>query len=297
MELRHLRYFSALAETLNFTRAAEKNHVTQSTLSHQIKQLEEELSVPLFERVGKRVLITEAGDSLLAQITPALKQIDLAVNALLTSPGTMTGCIRIGATYTFNTNLVPKYLATFLSKNPEMKIVSEELPQAEIIRKLEEDSLDLGIAYRPNEGHDLWFEPLFNEEMVLITGVNHPLAKRKRVRMIELNNMRMTLLPKIFNTRQQLDECFRACGAEPQIVVEMNAISPMLELVRQTDLVAIVGETALDSAKGLSAVALENPTPIRTPGVLWKKGGRENAAVNEFAAMIRRSVALREGDG
>ena len=74
MELRHLRYFSTLAETLNFTRAADKSHVTQSTLSHQIKQLEAELGVQLFDRVGKKVIITEVGDIFLAQIKPALAQ-------------------------------------------------------------------------------------------------------------------------------------------------------------------------------------------------------------------------------
>src|SRR5690606_11663634 len=107
MELRHLRYFAALAETLNFTRAASKCHVTQSTLSHQIKQMEEELGVRLFDRVGKRVIITEAGDAFLSRIQPALDQIDTAVGALHAPGETLTGRLRIGAIHSFNTRLVP----------------------------------------------------------------------------------------------------------------------------------------------------------------------------------------------
>lgn len=290
MELRHLRYFSALAETLNFTRAAQRTHVTQSTLSHQIKQLEDELGVQLFDRIGKRVVITEAGDHLLAQIAPALRQIDVAVNSLSTPAGSMVGHIRVGATYSFNARLVPQCIASFLAPNPGIRVTAEELSQAKIVERLLSGDLDLGIAYRPQENQELWFEPLYNEEMVLLVRSDHPLARRKRMRMVELHNVRMALLPKVFSTRQQLDECFRACGAEPLVVAEMNTVLPMIELIRQTDLAGIVGESATDMVEGLSVVALENPTPIRTPGLIWKRGGPDDSAIKQFAAVVRRAT-------
>jgi LysR family cyn operon transcriptional activator len=297
MELRHLRYFAALAETLHFTRAADRTHVTQSTLSHQIKQLEEELGVNLFDRIGKRVVITEAGDTLLAQILPALKQIDMAVTALNSQPGSVAGTLRVGATYSFNTRLVPQCIASFLSRNPAIRVTAEELSQAKIVERLESGDLDLGIAYRPTEDHDLWFEPLYNEEMVLVVASAHPLAKRRKVRMIELHNLRMALLPTMFSTRQQLDECFRAAGAEPVVVAEMNTIMPMIELVKQTDLAGIVGETAVGGVEGLAIVALENPTPIRTPGLLWKRGGSDDLVIKQFAAVVRRATDAGVGMG
>ncbi|MBV6659712.1 LysR family transcriptional regulator [Pseudomonas yamanorum] len=290
MELRHLRYFAALAETLHFTRAAERTHVTQSTLSHQIKQLEEELGVFLFDRVGKRVVITEAGDTLLAQIIPALRQIDMAVNALHLPPASSVGTVRVGATYSFNTRLVPQCMASFLSRNPGVRVTVEELPQADIVERLESGALDLGIAYRPVQGHNLWFEPLYNEELVLVVAEHHPLAKRRKVRMIELHNLRMALLPAAFSTRQQLDECFRAAGVVPLVIAEMNTIMPMIELVRQTDLAGIVGETAVSAAQGLCIVALENPTPVRTPGLLWKRNGTDDPLIKHFASVVRRTT-------
>jgi LysR family cyn operon transcriptional activator len=290
MELRHLRYFAALAETLHFTRAAERTHVTQSTLSHQIKQLEEELGVTLFDRVGKRVTITEVGDRLLSEILPALRQIDLATNSVTVKPGSATGHLRVGATYSFNISLVPSCIANFLTRNPEVKVLAEELSQDLIIERLVAGDLDLGIAYRPTDGDQLWFEPLYNEELKLVVNSAHPLAKRKRLRMVELHNLRMALLPKTFGTRKLLDECFRSAGAEPLVVVEMNTLLPMVELVRKTDLACIVADTAVGATDDMVVIELENPTPIRTPGLLWKKGGSDDPVLRQFASVVRRAL-------
>ena len=108
MELRHLRYFTVLAGTLNFTRAAERLHVTQSTLSHQIRQLEDEIGQPLFERVGRRVSLTEAGDEFLHHAAQALRAIDLGLGALRQDAVQSTGLLRIGSNGSFADDL---YLA------------------------------------------------------------------------------------------------------------------------------------------------------------------------------------------
>lgn len=287
MELRHLRYCVALAEVQNFTRAAERTHVTQSTLSHQIKQLEDELEVALFNRDGKSVSLTQAGRDFVDTITPILKQVDAAVGALKASPDQLTGELRIAATHSFNVQLIPQCLAAFMEKFPQVKVIVEELSGDQIAQGLEAGTLDLGVSYRPAVPRGLWFEPLFNEELKLIMSPNHPLAKRKRVRMVELNGLPLALLTRNFSTRQLLDECFEAAGAEPQVVAEMNAISPMVELVRRTRLCSIVSDNALSDEPDLVAVALENPTPIRTPGLLWNRNGERPLATRYMANIIR----------
>lgn len=118
MELRHLRYFVALAETLSFTRAAERVHVTQSTLSHQIRQLEEQIGQPLFDRIGKKVVTTEAGELFLAFAARALKEVDLGLAMLQPGGGGLSGRLRIGATHTFNIGLIPECVALFLARHP-----------------------------------------------------------------------------------------------------------------------------------------------------------------------------------
>ncbi|MCE8020508.1 LysR family transcriptional regulator [Halomonas sp. MCCC 1A11036] len=290
MELRHMRYFLALAETLNFTRAAERVHVTQSTLSHQIRQLEEELGQPLFAREGKKVLITEAGRAFHERVVPILKQVDQAMGALKETPDDLRGELRIAATHSFNVQLIPLCLSVFMQRLPQVKVVVEELSGDQISEGLVNGNLDLGISYRPAIPRGLRFEPLYNEELKLIVASHHPLARRKRLRMVELNGARMTLLAPHFSTRQLLDECFAAAGAQPQIVAELNAISPMVELVRRTDLCSIVAENALSDEPGIRAIPLESPTPIRTPGLLWSQQAQRSPASRFMADTIRQVV-------
>ncbi len=289
MELRHLRYFDAVAETLNFTRAAERLHVTQSTLSHQIKQLEDELGTALFDRSAKRVRMTEAGEILRSHMTPALEQIDLGLQALRAPGEAVTGSIRLGTTPSFNTQMVPLCVATLLKSYPGLQVTVEELAAGQILKRLRSGHLDMAVSYPPGEGSDLWFEPLYNEELRLVVAATHPLARRRKVRMAELHNVRMVLLPGNFLTRRLLDDCFDAARAKPIVAAQLNSVAPMIELIRQTDLAGIIPESAMGLREGLRVIPLEDPTPIRTPGMLWPKGAARSPVHKHFAEIIRRA--------
>lgn len=290
MELRHMRYFDAVAETLNFTRAAERLHVTQSTLSHQIRQLEDELGLPLFDRSGKKVRLTEAGEMLRGYMTPALQQIDRGVQALRANPEALTGSLRLGTTPSFNTRMIPMCVSSFLAQHAGIQVIVEELSAGMIARRLVSGHLELAVSYQPPEGSDLWFEPLYKEELRLVVAASHPLARRRRVRMVELHHARMVLLPAQFVTRKLLDDCFEAAGAEPLVAAELNSIAPMIELIRQTQLAGIIAETAVSPAPDLRVIPLEDPTPMRTPGMLWKKGAMRSPLIKHFASIIRRAA-------
>ena len=291
MELRHLRYFVALAEYLSFTRAAERVHVTQSTLSHQIRQLEEEVGQPLFDRIGKKVVTTEAGELFLGFAARALKEVDHGIAMLRPGNSKLTGQLRIAATHTFNIGLIPECVALFLARHPTVQVCVEELPAEKISGRLLAGELDLGIAYRPTSPSALWFEPLYDEEMVLVVSTSHPFAGRKRIRMVELHQQRLVLLPAYFATRGLLDDCFKASGAEPLVVAEMSAIAPMLGLVSRTAIASIVASNAVpDSMSGLEVIPIESPTPIRTPGILWRLDAERSAATQFFAVIVRKTA-------
>ncbi len=291
MELRHLRYFVALADCRSFTRAAERTHVTQSTLSHQIRQLEDEIGQPLFDRIGRKVVTTEAGELFLAFASRALKEVDQGIAMLKPGGGNLTGQVRIGATHTFNIGLIPECVALFLARHPTVQIRVEELAAEQIVARLRAGELDIGIAYRPGGPTDLWFEPLYNEEMVLVVADTHPLAGRKRIRMVELHQQRLVLLPGYFATRTLLDECFLACGAEPVVVAEMSTVAPMLGLVLRMPIAAIVAINAVPKAmSGLQMIPIESPTPVRTPGILWQREVAQSAPVKSFAVIVRKTA-------
>lgn len=290
MELRHLRYFSALAAELSFTRAAEKVHVTQSTLSHQIKQLEAEIGQPLFARVGKRVVITEAGEMLLSGVSKALREIDDGVRAVRGGNDPLQGSLVIGSTHTFNIKFVPACLAVFLQRHPGVAVTVLELSATEVEEQLSRETIDLGIAYRPARSPDFVFEPLYIDEMMLAVSKDHPYATRKRIRLAELHRQALVVQTKDSDTRQILDSNFRSVGAEPVIVAEMNAAAPMISLVQESNVGAIVSKHLATEFEQVRFVALESPTPLRTAGLLLKTSRKKSLACKCFVSVIRQAV-------
>jgi LysR family transcriptional regulator, cyn operon transcriptional activator len=290
MELRHVRYFEAVAETLSFTRAAERLHVTQPTLSHQIRQFEDELGVKLFDRVGRGIRLTEDGELLRDYTGPALAQLDRGVQALRDPSRLPVRQLRVGTIPSLNIRIVPKCVGQFLAARPEHQVLVEELSAGGIVQGFEASRLDVAVSYLPPTDASLWFEPLYKEELRLVVASSHPLARRHHLRMVELHRMRMVLVPSAFTTRRLVDEAFGMAGAEPTVVAEMNTVSSLIELVRQSEFATILAESAVPRLPELRVIPLHDPTPIRTPGLMWKRGAMRLAAVREFANLIRNAV-------
>jgi len=291
VELRHLRYFLALAERMNFTQAAAQVHVTQSTLSHQIAQLEAELGAKLFDRSDRRVTLAAAGELFLPKAIKALAEIDSGIALMNTSRKTLTGELRIGTTPTLNMEVVPHCLALFSRDHPSMRVMADEGTGDGLIADLRAGRLDLVVAYRPFDLAGLVFEPLYTEEMVVVVNGDHPFARRRRLRVVELHRRELVLPPRKFTTRVQLDEAFEAAGAEPIVAMEMSSIAAMLKLVQQAPLATIVSRSALSEHLGLHAIPLEGPTVVRTPGLIWLVDQPRTPAVASLAALLRTHQA------
>lgn len=287
MELRHLRYFVALAEQLNFTQAAAQVHVSQSTLSHQIRQLEDELGQRLVDRAQRRVTLTAAGELFLPKAVCALGEIDNGISLLSASAKALTGHLRVATTPTFNLHVIPRCIALFTARHPSVRVSIQEDTSAQIAERVCDQQFDIAIAYHPGTLQELVFEPLCNEEMVLVVGQHHPLAGRKRVRVIELHGKELILPPHRFTTRHLLDEAFQSAGATPVARVETASIAAMLATVRQTPLGTIVSRHAVQPDASLKVIPLESPSPVRTPGLLWIRGKTRTPAEASFASIVR----------
>ena len=288
MELRHLRYLVALHDCMSFRRAAEQVHVTKSTLSHQIAQLESELGTALFDRVGKRLLVTEAGDLFIPIARRALQEVDSGVRALAASSLSNHRHVRIGTTNTFNMGLVPECVAALFQRHPDVHVDVVELTADQVSHGLLAGRIDVGVSYSPLDMSGLAFEPLYDEQMVLVVAPAHKFARRKRIRMAELHGAPLVLMPPEFATRQMLDLCFQTCRAVPQIVAQMNTIGPALRLVEHSTIGTITSERALSENSSLVRIPLEAPTPIRTPGIVWREDGTRTALMRTFAALVRK---------
>ena len=293
MELRHLRYFAALAERLNFTRAAEWLHVSQSTLSHQIQQLEEELGTSLFERNAKRVKLTPEGELFLASALQALESVDTGVRNLKEPTPVLTGEVRIGMTPSLAAALVPDCVVQLVESHPSVRVVINEMTTEEVRAGLLAGELDLGIAYLPLETKGLSFEPLFEEEMVVMVHATHPLAGKRRIRLVDLHLQRMVLPTHHFSIRDTIDGYFRAAGAEPQIVVEADSFATTFLLIERLGLAAIVPRSVAAGAPGCRSIPIEKPFAARTPSLFLRRGARLTPPARELAQMLRTEAARR----
>ena len=181
MELRHLRYFLAVADALHFTRAAEALHVSQPTLSLQMMELERMLGAPLFDRIGRTVRLTEAGRVFRRHAIRALREVETGEARWPTSWGSGGGTLRVGVTHSFSTALIPRAVARFRRRASRRRRGDREDQRPGDRAGARGRDLDLGIAYAPPESAEVVAETLFEEEVVLIVALGHPLARRDRV--------------------------------------------------------------------------------------------------------------------
>jgi LysR family cyn operon transcriptional activator len=294
MELRHLRYFLAVAQTQHMTHAAERIHVTQSTLSHQINQLEQLLGVTLFDRIGRGIRLTQAGELFRGFAQRALKEMEDARDALGELENVVRGSLRVGVIHTYNSTLVPPIIARFLTSHPRVKINIEDLTALAIEQGLTEGELDLGIAFAP-AGPDIVEEPVFEEELVLIVNKKHPFAKKRAIRAAALGEIPLALQTQRFATRRLIDEALgSAIGAA--VRVEMSSIESLLNVVRTGLVGTIVSEHTFGRDPELAKVRITDPTTIRVAAMLWSRGRYHSPAAREFAAMFRGAYQSKSPD-
>jgi len=286
MEIRQLRYFLEIAQTEHLTQSAQNLFVTQSTLSHGLRQLEQELDVALFERLGRGLKLSQAGAEFRVYATRALKEIEAGRMALADLSGLQSGKLTVGAFPTFLNTVVPATVATFSQSHPKVTIEVRDLRAGPIEEQLLRGELDLGIAFHPTEHAEIETEPLFDERLLLVVRPAQPLAKRRTLAMKELAGVPLALLSRSFATRRLIDASLRQAGVAPTVRVEMESVEALLGVCRFGDLASIVPQRAAQQAPDLHAIALTEPQMVRHAGILWRRGASRSPAAREFAALL-----------
>lgn len=293
MELRHIRYFLAIAEHSSFTRAAHLVNVTQSTLSHQIHQLENEIGYRLFDRVGRNVTLTKAGKAFLPGAARALAEINAAIRSVKDAAGELSGEVHllIGA-HAFALSILPSCLEQFRSEQPNVGVIVKEVLSRQFMNAMHSGAYDLGIAEEESYEAPLSFEPLYTEEFGLTVAREHPLARRKRIRMVELHRLPLVLPSVEIAARRVLDKCLQSVGAEPNVVAELSHIDTLREVARWSKTSAIFCPDPIES-DDFVFIPIEDPKPQRVMGFYWKK---ETPLARMLADAIRHFVLIRNMD-
>jgi DNA-binding transcriptional LysR family regulator len=203
-ETRHLVAFTTVLEAGGFTRAAEVLNLTQSALSHQIKTLEEQLGVDVFARIGKRTILTQAGEILLKHATVVLRELADARQSLLELRDPGRGRLRISAAGYSCYLLLPRILREFKGAYPRVELSVSADYTGEAVQHLLEGILDIAILVAPPPVRGLAFEPLAQDELFVIVRTDHPWAKRRRVRWAELATQVLIIYNKASQTHQLL---------------------------------------------------------------------------------------------
>lgn len=288
MELRHIRYFLAVAEQASFTRAAQVVHVTQSTLSHQVQQLEQELGYKLFDRCGRTVSLTRAGEAFLPGARRAIRELDNAIRAVKGAASGLTGemALLIGA-HVFATDILPFCLSEFARRASSVQIIVHESLSELFMNDLMKGNYDFGIGEEGFSAERSEFEPLYSEEFGLTVSRDHPMAKRKRLRMIELHRLPIVLPSRELAARRIFDSCLQSVGAQPTVVAELNLIGTLYEVARWSKTHAVLSP---DSQVGddLVFIPIDDPKPERVVGVHWKA---ESPQSRLFVDIVHQVIA------
>jgi LysR family cyn operon transcriptional activator len=295
MEIRHLHYFLKLTEALSFTRAAAALHITQSTLSHQIKQLEQQLGCRLFDRIGRQIRLTEPGRIMQEHAIRIVGAVDASINALASLDGLIQGQLTVGVFRTFGSSPLPHVFAKFGAEYPGVQIKVRQLSLIDIERELIEGSMSLAIGYLPASSEKVETEPLFAVPLAVVSNRNHPLYKCSKISIKDLHAQDLVLLSREFPLRQLIDDAFSRHGVKPRIIMEMNSSEAALSTVRCGPLAAILTDRVLDKTDTLSSIRLRDPTLSRTAAIFWARNNYRPRAAIILAEMVKQAYKKQRG--
>ncbi len=294
MELRQLRYFAKLAETLNFSEASRELFITQSTLSQQIKQLEQELDAQLFHRDSHSVTLTEAGAAMLPYAVKTIRDSQLCAERVNDLRDLLAGTLNIGVTYSFSP-ILTETLIDFMKLYPGVKLNIVYKPVAELLRMLDDRAVDFVLAFRPRQcGASIESHVLFQNYLAAIVSADHPLASRPKVSLAELGRYELALPCQGLQARSHFDEVTAGSGVEFKARVELNEVNILLKLVSRGRLATVLAEATTHNVPGVKAVPLDIPGNEMIGSVLTLRDTYRKRSMREFLRILSESAAIRE---
>lgn len=295
MELHQLRYFVAVAQLENFTRAAEKCFVAQPSLSQQIIKLERELGGPIFDRTGRKVRLTDRGRTLYERAVEILAAVDQAKRALSEDGG--TGYVSVGAIPTVAPYFLPPLLKQFVRQFPKAEVKVFENLTEYTIQSCLEGEIDIGLLALPIVDERLFVEPLFTEELLLTMAPGHPLAKKRRIVMEDISHEKFVLLSETHCLGEQIIRFCNQQSCQPVVSCHSAQLLTVQELVGLGHGVSLIPQMAVDADKSQRRKyrPLSENKPTRTIALIWRKGRAQSPLVKQFIDAVRKSATPENG--
>jgi LysR family hydrogen peroxide-inducible transcriptional activator len=294
MNLRDLRYLVALADTRHFGRAAEKSHVSQPTLSAQIRKLEDYLGVQLVERQPRKVALTDVGERVVERARRILRDSDEMVELAKLSRDPLAGKLRVALIPTIGPYLLPTVAPKIRKALPKLQLMLYEYQTELLLERLRDGHVDLGILALGVETQDFETRPLYEEPFTVALPSSHPLTKKAALKVDDLGGETLLLLEDGHCLRDQaLAVCARIDAREDQ---DFRATS--LETLRQmvaaglgiTLLPELATEGPFAQARNVAVRPFSKPVPKRVVGAVWRKSSTRVPAIASVCDVIAETV-------
>lgn len=292
MNIRDLQYIIAVAESRHFGRAAERCFVSQPTLSGQIKKLEDELGVAIFERTNRSVEITPVGESILAHARQVMEQVDAIQQTALASRDPLSGPLRIGAIPTISPYLMPLILSPIKKQHPQMKLVlSEEITDMLIARLLNHE-IDAALLATPVDEQGIASLPLFDEPFWIAYPRKHRFYDKERITLRDLNNENLLLLSEGHCLAQQAMDVCHIRDRQQGEMADLRAASleTLIQLVRAGSGVTLVPALAMQGSwatgSGVVAQPLNIANAYRRVSLVYRQSFPRLDALHALAQVI-----------
>jgi len=292
VELRQLIAFKEVAAHASFTAAATHLHLTQSAVSQQIKALEDECGVTLFDRSGRLVRLTNAGQVLLSHVERIVAQVENARVEMAEMAGGARGRCRLAALPSVAAYILPKALATFQRRYPAVEVQLMESVQSQLLEWVQQGIVDFSIVALPVHDPHLQSTPLLHDEFVLVVPQDHPLASRRIVRLAELVTERFIFYPKGAGGREQFIEACRQAGFEPQVAFESDDRETTLGLVAAGVGITFIPRIMAQHTRvdGPVTVDIIEPRLRREVGVVWRRNRYLPQSARNLMALLEEVV-------
>ena len=293
MELRHLRYFVAVADALNFTKAAEQLHLAQPSLTRQIRNLEEELGVRLFNRERNQVTLTAEGRAFVSDAKRLLAQAAESVNSVQRLSRGHTGELNIAYLSNFNFELIPATLAAFRLACPHVSLNLFDMSPAEQLRALEARKIDLGfVGLRPpTTSKDLQWECITHHEIVAVLPTDHPMAKKQSIHIGALKHEFFIGMSERSHPgfREWLTAACEPAGFVPRIIQDADLESALMHVVAQGLGITLARSQIRKLAHPGVVFRALVPTVRTDHWIAWNKNNA-STALAQYASIVKKTA-------
>jgi LysR family hydrogen peroxide-inducible transcriptional activator len=287
MNLRDMEYLVAVADVMNFSQAAEQCHVSQPTLSNQIRKMEEYLGVQIFERSNRRVMVTEVGERIVQHARRVLREAETIREIAEHAHDPLSGSFRLGAFPTLSTYIFPTIAPLVKEAMPRLKLILVEDKTATLTEQLVQGQLDAALLALPVHDDHLVSQKLFDDPFYLAVPKGHALEKKKKLTQGELAGQRLLLLDEGHCLRDQALDVCQMAGMGEDTDFRATGLETLRQMVKAGLGITFIPHSAMKKEDGVAYLPFASPAPSRIIGLVWRKTTARMKVMEKLIGMLK----------